>query len=307
MPVVKSSLPHRAWLWNIITVQRMESGSIGRTRAVLAEIRSALPSLQPSDARVATTVLQQPEAVIHWSVSDLAAAAGASTATVVRCAQKLGFKGFHQLKLALAQDLATFAPDEAPSTDPNERALEQVIAAGAQTVRDAAALVDRAAFRATVDALAAARRVLFCGVGTSAPLAQDAAYRFSVVGVDAQAPADVHVQHVTARLLEPGDVCVAVSHSGATREILAAVTAAAEAQAMTVAITSYSRSPLTELAGLVLVAGSREVSFRLEAVASRLAHLALLDALLVAVADAVGDRADDALRRYTDVIGEHRL
>lgn len=274
---------------------------------MLAEIRSALPALQPSDARVATTVVQQPEAVIHWSVSDLAEAAGASTATVVRCAQKLGFKGFHQLKLALAQELATFVADEAPATDAHERALEQVIATGAQTVRDAAALVDRAAFRDAVAALAGSRKVLFCGVGTSAPLAQDAAYRFSVIGLDAQAPADVHVQHVRARLLERGDVCVAVSHSGATRETLACASAAHEVGATTIAITSYSRSPLTELADLVLVAGSREVSFRLEAVASRLAHLALLDALLVAVADTVGSRADDALRRYTDVIGEHRL
>ena len=150
------------------------------------------------------------------------------------------------------------------------------------------------------------RRVLFLGVGTSAPLCQDAAYRFAAIGVIDEAPADVHVQHVLARVLHRRDVCVTVSHTGSTRETLEAG-AAASAGATTVAITSFARSPLTELVDHVIVAGTREVAFQLEAMASRLAHLALLDALLVAVADRDEARSEAALELYTDVLGEHRL
>lgn len=285
------------------------AGAGASARAVLATARSVLPSLQPSDARVAQLILDEPDAVVYRSVSEVAEAAQTSSATVVRCAQKLGFRGFHDLKLALARERATFAADlaEEPSSgDPRMAILDHVIAAGAQTVRDVGALVDPEAFDAAVSALAGAGRVLFAGVGTSMPLTQDAAYRFSAIGIAAEAHADTHVQHLHARQLHDGDVCVAVSHTGSTRETLEVVTAARAAGAVTVAITSFARSPLTELVDHVIVAGTREVSFRLEAMASRLAHLALLDALLVSVASRDEARAQAALEIYTDMLGEHR-
>jgi RpiR family transcriptional regulator, carbohydrate utilization regulator len=286
------------------------AGTEERGRAVLATLRSALPSLQPGDARVAQLILDEPEAIVYRSVSEVAEAAATSSATVVRCAQRLGFRGFHHLKLALARELATFdatRPDVAAPADPRLAVLASVVAAGAQTVRDAAALVDPDAFDAAVSAIAEAGRVLFVGVGTSSPLTQDAAYRFSAIGVRGEAYADIHVQQLHARLLGPGDVCIAVSHTGSTRETLEAARAARRAGAATVAITSFARSPLTELVEHVIVAGTREVSFRLEAVASRLAHLVLLDALLVSVASRDEDRAQAALEAYADMLGDHRL
>jgi RpiR family carbohydrate utilization transcriptional regulator len=278
-------------------------------RPVLAQVRTLLPSLQPSDARVAQVILEEPDAVVYRSVSEVAEVADTSTATVVRCAQKLGFRGFHDLKLALAQERATFEATETSehAADPRLEELVQVTSAGAQTLRDAAALVDPAAFDAAVSALAEAEQVLFVGVGTSAPLTQDAAYRFATIGLRASAVGDVHVQHFQARQLGPDDVCVAVSHTGSTRETLEVTAAARAGGATTVAITSFARSPLSEAVDHVIVAGTREVSFRLEAMASRLAHLALLDALLVAVAARDEGRAKAALDAYTDMLGEHRL
>jgi DNA-binding MurR/RpiR family transcriptional regulator len=276
---------------------------------VLATARSVLPSLQPSDARVAQLIIDEPDAIVYRYVSEVAEAAQTSSATVVRCAQKLGFKGFHDLKLALAQERATCEakqPDTAVA-DPRLAMLSQVLAAGAQTVRDSAALVDPEAFDAVVSALCAAERILFVGVGTSGPLTHDAAYRFSAIGSRAEAYSDVHGQCLQARLLGPDDVCMAISHTGSTRETLEAVQAAHRSGATTAAITSFARSPLTELVDHVILAGTREVSFRLEAMASRLAHLALLDALLVSIAAREERRAQTALEIYTDMLGEHRL
>ncbi len=278
-------------------------------QAVLARTRSLLPSLQASDARVAKVILEEPDAVIYRSVSEVAAAAETSAATVVRCAQKLGFRGFHDLKLALARERATFQavqPQAQGEVDERLAVLAQVTATGAQAVRDAAALVDPAAFEATVSALAEARRVLFAGVGTSAPLTQDAAYRFSAIGLRADAYADAHIQHFQALGLQAGDVCVAISHTGSTRETIEVADAARSSGAVTVAITSFANSPLTELVDEVIVAGTREVAFQLEAMASRLAHLALLDALLVAVAARDQTRAQAALTHFTDMLGAHR-
>jgi DNA-binding MurR/RpiR family transcriptional regulator len=284
---------------------------LGAAREVQARIHAHLSSLQTAEMRVARVVLEQPNVVIYKSATEVGEMASTSSATVIRCAQKMGFKGFHDLKLALAGELAVFeqarAKDARTVDDPRIAVVAEITRAGAESVRDAGALVDADAFDAVVTAIADARRVLFFGVGTSAPLCQDAAYRFSAIGVLAEAPADIHVQHVQARLLTEQDVAVIVSHTGSTRATLAAAAAARGAGATTVAITSFAVSPLTEQVDHTIVAGSRELALRLEAMASRLAHLALLDALLVAVADRDEHRSATALEHYTDVLGEHRL
>src|SRR3984957_7380109 len=103
------------------------------TRQVLARVRAHLPSLQNADARVAQVLLDQPNVVIYKSAAEVAEMAGTSGATVVRCAQKVGFKGFHDLKIALAQELSAIpSPVEASEhhQDPDIAILVQVTTAG---------------------------------------------------------------------------------------------------------------------------------------------------------------------------------
>jgi DNA-binding MurR/RpiR family transcriptional regulator len=54
------------------------------------------------------------------------------------------------------------------------------------------------------------------------------------------------------------------------------------------------------------VAGSRETGFRIEAMASRIAHIALLDALFVCVCPTDQARARLSQRLTAGVLTEHR-
>ena len=105
-------------------------------------------------------------------------------------------------------------------------------------------------------------------------------------------------------MLARGDVCLTLSHTGATRETLSTAGAAVMAGATTVAITSFARSPLTGLVDYPIVAGTRAVASRLEPLATRLAHLALLDSLIVAVAQRDEPRTRSALARSGNVPDE---
>jgi DNA-binding MurR/RpiR family transcriptional regulator len=288
----------------------VEQSAGDRLSPVVARLRALLPSLGAADRRIAEVVLASPETVIFLSISELAEQTETGKSTIVRFCQQLGLRGFHELKLRLAQETATVTThvgDDITETDTPIEILNKVVRVDRQTMLDATATVDPAALEASVALLGRAGSVLFAGVGTSAPLAQDAAYRFRAIGLRAEAPGDVHVQHVAASLLTSEDLCFAVSHTGSTRETLAVVAAAKDAGAATIAVTSFARSPLTELVDHVILAGGREVAFRLEAMASRLAHVAVLDALLVAVALADEDRSQRALALYTDALSEHRL
>jgi RpiR family transcriptional regulator, carbohydrate utilization regulator len=277
--------------------------------SVAEMVRAASTSLPPSEARVAQVLLARGTEVIHASVTEIAMAAETGVGTVVRACQSLGFKGFQAAKIALAQDLLPL--DERPDQDLSEEDHpEQVLAKLAESsgdaLRRATASVDAGALRQAVAMLSKAKRVLCLGVGTSAPLAQDAAYRFTTIGIDADSPPDVHVQHVRARLLSKADAALVVSHTGATQETLGATRGAKEAGAGIVVVTSFTTTPLTELADVALVAGGRETNYRVEAMASRLAHLLVLDTLFTSLVLRDPRRSQAAQQLTADVLAEHR-
>jgi DNA-binding MurR/RpiR family transcriptional regulator len=278
--------------------------------AVAERVRAASGSLPPAEARAVQALLGRGAEVIHASVTEIAAASETGVGTVVRACQSLGFKGFQAAKIALAQDLLPL--DERPQDDLSDQdepleVLVKLASSSGDALRRATASVNATELARAIDLLAGARRVLCLGVGTSAPLAQDAAYRLTTIGIDADAPPDVHVQHVRARLLSTADVAMAVSHTGATQETLGAVRGAKEAGAPVIAVTSFSTTPLTELADVVLVAGGRETSYRVEAMASRLAHLLLIDTLFTCLVLSDAQRGRIAQRLTADVLAEHRF
>ncbi|WP_141584467.1 MurR/RpiR family transcriptional regulator [Actinomadura sp. WMMA1423] len=277
---------------------------------VLARIRAMRPSYVRGDRSVADAILANPPAVIHLTVSDLAAEAGTASSTVVRFCQRLGLRGFHALKLAIARELGSGDALIESRIDPGDRpadVLTKILAADADALRDLGSTIDPGRLDAAVDALHGAGRILVVGVGTSAPLAQDFAYRLMTIGLHADAPADAHVQHVAARLLGPSDACLAVSHTGSTRETVSTMEAAHGVRAATIAVTSFARSPLTAVTDTVLVAGGRETSFRIEAMTSRIAHLSLLDAMFVSLALRRPAAASANLELTGGVLAEHRF
>lgn len=277
---------------------------------VAAGIGDRLASLNPSEAKVARVLLELGDELIHHSATEVAGLAETALSTVVRTCQVLGFKGFQDLKVALAREGRPVTPaeiqDDVLPTDRPPVILRKVAAAAREAVTYGLAHIDAAAFERAAEALAGARRVLCLAVGTSAALARDVAYRLMWLGVAAEASDDVHVQHVRASNSQPGDVALVVNHTGSTRESVAAARAAAQAGATVVAVTSFPRSPLTDCADVVLVAASRETSYRVEALTSRIAHLMVLDALWVAVAVAKGEEALAHTRRISDIIADHR-
>ncbi|MFF5985864.1 MurR/RpiR family transcriptional regulator [Prauserella flavalba] len=274
---------------------------------VLARIRSIVPTLSPTAHRIANTVLAHPGDVLELTVSDLAERTNTSVGSVVRFCQDLELRGYQDLKLRLAAE--TTAATAQPETD-NDSATAVAIStlrASVDAVQAASQTVDFTELDSIVETITGSSRVMVVGVGTSAPIAQDAAYRLRTHGISVDAPADAHIQHVAACLLTADSVCLAISHTGQTRETLTAVEAARDAGATTLAITSFHRSPLTELCDHVLVAGAAETATRLEARVSRLLHLAVIDAVAAAVAHTDPERARIAQNFYANAITDHRI
>jgi DNA-binding MurR/RpiR family transcriptional regulator len=148
---------------------------------------------------------------------------------------------------------------------------------------DAVAL-DRAA-RAVVDA----RHIEILGQASSSLTAQDLQQKLSRIGCSAAHSSDPHLSLTAASIRTADDVVVAISHGGETQEVVRGVEVARDAGALTVAITSVSDSALALAADVVLLTYAQESPFRMAAMSSRIAQLALVDILFVRVVQHRGE------------------
>jgi DNA-binding MurR/RpiR family transcriptional regulator len=293
------------------------SGRTQEESSPLVRIRSLLPGLAKAEQRVAQVVLADPATVAHLSITEVAGQAGTSETTVTRFCKAIGVGGYPELRLALAEDSARTAArvhrevtgditGDITAEEPLADVVAKVAFADARAVEETAAQLDIAALDAVVGALAAAPRVDIYGVGSSAVVALDLQQKLQRIGRIAFAFSDVHMALVSAAMLGEGDVAVGISHTGTTTDTLDMLAEARRRGAYTVAITSFSNSPITEVARLVLTAAARETRFRSGSMSSRVAQLTVVDCLIIGVAQRQLDVVGAALRSTGDALNSRR-
>src|SRR3990170_415885 len=277
----------------------------------LAHVRAHLSALYPALQRVGEFVLDHPDEVITLPIQEMAERIGVSEATIVRFTQAVGHSGLRAFKLALVGERAAPAVDifhvEVRLEDDPLTVARKVLRADIQAIADTLALLEMQHLEPALDALHRAERIEVYGVGSSAPIAVDAYYRLLKIGLRVTVVTDAHMMAVSAASLTPRDVAFIVSHTGRTTETLNAAVKAAEAGATVISLSSHRQTPLDQYAAIRLVTADRETAFRTEAMASRIAHLSLIDALCVNLAIRNLESATAAMERSSTIIEERRV
>lgn len=270
---------------------------------VVAHIRSSRPSLLPAEQAVAAVFLEHTQQIVELSSQQVAELAGASRATVVRTCQSLGYSGYQQLRVLLARDAGYASSDQRSRVVGAAGMVADAFIQVGNAVTSMAALLDPAAVTGSVQAIAAAGRMLVVGNGLSAPLASDMAARLGTIGRPAESPLDVIGQQIAARLLAPSDLLLIISGSGANSSTLRVAQAAKDAGATLVVITAFARSPLAAMADFSLVVGMGDLSFREEiTVTSRIPQTILMEGLIAALTEELGEKAASAKALALEVI-----
>lgn len=268
-------------------------------------IATALPTVLASERRVLEEVLHQPERVVESTAQEVADRVGVGRSTVVRACQAIGYKGYPQLRVALAAELAH--RDE--EVDYGSSALGRLradIAALAAALPQVTAVLDEDTVERAVGVLTGSRRLLVLANGLSAPLATDMAMRLTAVGRPADFVADSIGQQIAARGLAPGDGCVVLSGSGASEATLKVARAARQGGAAVVAVTSFRGSPLGELADVELVVAPAATTFQHELErTSRIALAVLVESLVGVVAARSGAVAQTTHDRVLDILSDN--
>ena len=216
----------------------------------------------------------------------VAEAAGVSEPTVMRFCNSLGFEGFHQFRMALAQSLALGMPatlSTITAADSIGELSTKVFDHSISSLDRARRYLDAASIEAAVDAILAAESMILAGLGASAIVAMDAEQKAPLFGIPCSMPSDLHQQFMAATLSDERSVVLAISNTGSTQSIVEIARAARRSGATVIGITGEETSALAASADIVIVLKSFEDTDVLTPTVSRLASLVIIDILATAV------------------------
>lgn len=268
---------------------------------LITRMTQLLSKLRPAEKRVAEAVLNDIEAAVRASNSQLAQAAGVSEPTVTRFCRTLGCEGVRDFKLRLAQSLVAGPMSSHYTTAGNEGAAPAIWNAVFGQARQAIGLAERqldvAAVNEAIERIANANRVFVFGLGGgSTSLAIDMQFRLFRFGISVASYTDAYLMRMVVATVQPDDVVIAISATGRTRELIEAAEVAREYNARVIALTR-SGSRLAETADIALTVDVPEIVNVLKPTASRFAFLAALDLLATGVAYRLGPEAHQTIRR----------
>lgn len=243
-------------------------------------ISSIYSSLTKAEKKVADTVLHNPEQAVMSTVTDLSELAQVGDTSVIRFCRKLGFRGYHDFKLSLAQHLVSLPAQSGGSIElaDNPRTVaEKTTLNNVQMIQNTLNLLNMDSLVGAVDILVQARRIFICGVASSGITALDAHYRLMRLGLNVTVQTDSHIIAMHASLLGEGDVVFGISTSGSTKDLVDPVKQAKGNGAKVICLTSHVKSPVTHYADIALLVPAKETPFQGGALFTKIAQIHVID------------------------------
>lgn len=256
----------------------------------LLKIREMLDNFNPSEKKIANYILDNPEEILHLSISKLAERSCSSEAAIVRFCKTIKFKGYKDFKIDITSDVMSIQREEEYKYtdirpgDKLQSIIENVCLNNKKSIDDTLKILDYDEIERAVQAIHKAQRVDFYGVGASGIIALDGQQKFMRINKFCGAYTDTHLQVTAAVTLKKSDVAIIISYSGETKDIIDSMRIAKESGATIIAITKFGKSTLSEEAHINLFLSSPETTMRSGAMGSRIAQLNMIDIIFSAVA-----------------------
>ena len=274
-------------------------------------LKESYASLSPKEQLVASFILEYPSEVVNMSIEELAVSCNTSTSSVVRLCKSMGYSGYKELCRMLSTDLALSSQEitytDVRPGDSLDSIVRNVCMSSVRAIENTMTMLEGDELGRAVDALCAARRIDFYGVGTSGTVALDAHNKFLRINKLSIASADPHVQILSATSLKPGDVAMLISYTGETRDILETHDIVRQTGATAITLTRYGKNSLSDKADIRLFSSSSETMTRSGATGSRIGQLTVVDVLYTAVASRLYDEVKPYLDKTRLTSGRKRM
>ena len=278
--------------------------------STFVKIKALRQSLSSSEAKLADFTLNSANAIRNLSSVELAKVVGVSQSSVVKFSQKLGYKGFPAFKLAVIDALndETSEPKlhgKITLNDSLEQIAEKLLSSKLAVLTETKNLNEAPAVEKAVELLKSAKRILICGLGGSALVAKDFSYKLQKLGMPAIAEPDGHAQLAYVATFSKGDLVIAISESGMTREIAEVVKQAKKNSSSVISVTKFGSSLVADLADVKLYSVAEGESVRLSSILARTAQDFVIDILFIALTQS-SRQGRKLLEHSNEVVGEFK-
>jgi RpiR family transcriptional regulator, carbohydrate utilization regulator len=279
--------------------------------SILASLRALYPSLSDAERRLASTILDRPSEVVHWSGRRLAAESQTSETVLFGLVRKLGVDGFKAFKIALLREESTEqartelgifnVPVHTGSPLPVQ--IQEIMQAYAANLEQTVRLLVGQPIDEVASELSSASLVTLLGMGASLSVASIAENVLVRTGIPCRLSQDSHQQLLQMLQQTERHVVLAFSFSGETRETTEAIAVAHAAGARTVALTGFVPSSVANVADLVIrVPVVNPMRYRVGLVDAVLPYMMVIDLLAIRIGasrdvQALRERVEETIQR----------
>lgn len=277
---------------------------------LIVKMRFLIPSLPRAEKAIAQALLDNPEAILTMNLATIAREAGSSEASVIRFCRHMGYDGFTAMKQAFALALAEGTEVQAEGIDVSDNMstiLKKVYQSNVQTLNDTLILANEKKYNDALNALLNAEAIHFFGAGDAQAVCELAYMKFSRLGIPCTAHSDVMLQLVTAGNIKPGDVAIAISYEGRSKNVVQDMRIAKQAGAITISITKMNKSPLLRYTDISLFIAVNDLTIGRDKVTRRVADQFIMDALYLGYITKKGIDYSKHLRRIQSAIDCNKI
>ena len=258
---------------------------------LLQRIQDRYANLRPSEQIVADYLRNSADRRMNHSITELAQILGVSEATVSRFSRALGYSGFSDLKLSMAEGAVRRSgivniPTELDPEDPLITTSAKLAGLLSAAIYSTQANLDTDRLDRCLAMIRSARKIVLAGCGGAAAICDEAAHLFMKAGLDAASYSDGYTQIVAAANLRSDCLMIGISHTGTTQNVANALRLARVNGAMTLAITSDPTAEVAQAAEVILTTGQSStpsVPLFGDYLEGRISQLFLIDILYLGI------------------------
>lgn len=219
-------------------------------KTVLETINVIYDKLFPAEKKVADFILKNYRDVVYMNVSELAAKANASDATVIRTAKRLGCTGYSQLQIELCKDiekseLLTDKDDELSS-------VQKFFLIEAERINRLASTIDLYQLINIAKVIISSSCTHIIAVGNTTPISSDLGFRLERRGIKCTY-SPIYEQFLNHINLGDSNECViAITRSGRSKQVIQAIKMAKKKEMKIIVITGEVNNELFQYVDYVI-------------------------------------------------------
>jgi DNA-binding MurR/RpiR family transcriptional regulator len=261
----------------------------------LLKIRAERDQMSAIERRIADFVVENSHLLRDYSSQQLANALKISQSSVVKFSQKLGFKGYPDLKFSIGESLARGDGDsngtgEPLRDDPHALLAESLWQSKARAEQETRLINEPATIDAIAAAIGAAGKVFVIGLGEDGVPARVFTMRLSMLGIVALHHFDAVLISASIATAQAGDVLVVFSEYGLQPAFSKISREFRERHGKVISVTRHTANALRAHADLSLLVSAHDDRPHVEPLLYEAALRHLLDMIFVLLCENDGQR-----------------